>query len=71
VITDSPLALLIEEKGAWSFVALVDGICQEILSGLNLSYPAERRESPSILSCSAIPAGVPGDDIRINGFIAR
>ncbi len=41
VIADTPLALLIGDEGAWSFVPIVDGINQEILSDLDLSCPAK------------------------------
>jgi hypothetical protein len=46
VITDTPLALLIEDEGAWSFVPIVEGINQDILTDLDLSCPAERGEIP-------------------------
>ena len=49
VITDTPLALLIEDEGAWSFVPIADGINQDILSDLALSNPAEGGEFPAIL----------------------
>jgi hypothetical protein len=37
----TPVALLVGEAGAWSFVPLEDGICQDILSGLCLPPLAE------------------------------
>jgi len=41
VITDTPLALLIEDEGVWSFVPIADGITQDILSscGLPAGFP--------------------------------
>jgi hypothetical protein len=40
VISGVPLALLIEEQGAWSFVPLADGIRQDILDDLEPLPPA-------------------------------
>ena len=36
VITETPLALLIEDEGVWSFVPIADGVNQDILSSLCL-----------------------------------
>ncbi|HTY53162.1 MAG TPA: hypothetical protein VMB35_08200 [Methanomicrobiales archaeon] len=39
-ITGVPVALLIREEGAWSFVPLIEGVRQDILSSPGLSFPA-------------------------------
>jgi len=49
VITGTPIALLIEDDGAWSFVPIIDGINQDILSDIRISCPAGGGEFPSIL----------------------
>jgi hypothetical protein len=40
VITGVPVALLIGEEGAWSFVPLIEGVRQDILTGPDLSFTA-------------------------------